>query len=61
MIPNPITMRKIIFMAFIAGFALISCNSAKRAEAEKKRTKEKMERLEKDKEDFKRKNEGELK
>ncbi len=48
-------------MAFIAGFALISCNSAKRAEAEKKRTKEKMERLEKDKEDFKRKNDGELK
>lgn len=54
-------MKNLIGMALIAGFILVSCNSARRAEAEKRRTKEKMEQLEKDKEEFKRKNEGNLK
>lgn len=54
-------MKKFMLMTCAAALILtVACNSAKRAEAEKKRTQEKMDQLEKDKQDFENKNQPQL-
>lgn len=50
---------KLILVACVIG--VIACNSAQKAEEEKRRQQKKMDQIEKDKEDFKRKNEKDLK
>jgi hypothetical protein len=53
---------KIIRLVLLAGlFISIACNSAQKAEAEKRRQQKKLEQMEKDREDFKRTNEKDLK
>jgi hypothetical protein len=54
-------MKKGMIVSYaLAGVLMVACNSAKRAEAEKQRNKEKMEQLEKDKQNFEQKNQKEL-
>ena len=54
-------MRTTILILMLGTLSVIACNSAKKAEAEKRRQQKKMEQMEKDKEDFKHKNEKDLK
>jgi protein involved in sex pheromone biosynthesis len=53
-------MKKLIILFAAAGMLLGACHSAKRAEAEKQRTREKMDQLEKDQKSFEQKNQQEL-
>jgi predicted small secreted protein len=53
-------MKTIKLILVACAITLIACNTAKNAGEEKKRQQKKMDQMEKDKEDFKRKNEKDL-
>ena len=54
-------MKKLTLIVCAASLMLtVACSSAKRAEAEKRRNQEKMDQLEKDQQDFEKKNEKQL-
>ena len=54
-------MKTVKLFLVACAISIIACNSAQKAEEEKRRQQKKMDQMEKDKEDFKRKNEKDLK
>ncbi len=49
-------MKKILFLLLTLSFVAGACNSSRKAEAERKKTKEKMDELDKNKQDFEMRN-----